>query len=63
MIAVVVAALILGQQSTHAGYATRLQDFALWKAIQLILESFAFLMIGLQLPTVVSELAGIRPRG
>lgn len=60
VIAVVVAALILGQKSTHAGYATRLQDFALWQAVQLILESFAFLLIGLQLPSVISELSGIR---
>ena len=59
MLAVVVAALILGQRSTHAGYETRLQDQAVWKAVQLVLESFAFLMIGLQLPTVIGELAGI----
>ena len=59
VLAVVVAALILGQKSTRAGYATRLQDNAVWKALQLILESFAFLMIGLQLPTVVAELEGI----
>src|SRR5215212_6192549 len=59
VLAVVVAALMLGQKSTHASYATRLQDTAVWKAVQLVLESFAFLMIGLQLPTVVSELAGI----
>ena len=43
----------------HAGYETRLQDQAVWKAVQLVLESFAFLMIGLQLPTVIGELAGI----
>lgn len=60
VIAVVVAALLLGQRSVRATYATRLQDTALWKAVQLVLESFAFLLIGLQLPTVVSELAGIR---
>ncbi|MBO0681387.1 Na+/H+ antiporter [Mycolicibacterium sp. S2-37] len=59
VIAVVVAALILGQRSTQASYATRLQDFAVWKAVQLVLESFAFLLIGLQLPKVVDELAGI----
>lgn len=59
VIAVVIAALILGQRSAHAGYATRLQDFALWQAIVLVLESFAFLLIGLQLPTVISELEGI----
>jgi CPA1 family monovalent cation:H+ antiporter len=60
VLAVVVAALILAQRSVHAGYETRLQDFAVWKAVQLIFESFAFLLIGLQLPTVVGELAGIR---
>jgi monovalent cation/hydrogen antiporter len=59
VLAVVIAALILGQRSTQASYATRLQDTAVWKAVQLVLESFAFLMIGLQLPTVVGELAGI----
>ncbi len=32
VLAVVVAALILGQKSTRAGYATRLQDTAVWKA-------------------------------
>jgi CPA1 family monovalent cation:H+ antiporter len=60
VLAVVVAALILGQRSARAGYETRLQDFAVWKAVQLVLESFAFLLIGLQLPTVIHELAGIR---
>jgi monovalent cation/hydrogen antiporter len=59
VLAVVVAALMLGQKSTRAGYATRLQDNAVWKALQLILESFAFLMIGLQLPMVIGELKGI----
>jgi Na+/H+ antiporter len=59
VLAVVVAALILGQHSTQASYATRLQDTAVWKAVQLVLESFAFLMIGLQLPTVIDELTGI----
>jgi monovalent cation/hydrogen antiporter len=58
VLAVVVAALMLGQKSTRAGYATRLQDNAVWKALQLILESFAFLMIGLQLPMVIGELKG-----
>ncbi|MGB8405182.1 MAG: cation:proton antiporter, partial [Mycobacterium sp.] len=60
VIAVVVAAVLLGQRSTRATYATRLQDDAVWKAVTLVLESFAFLMIGLQLPTVVDELTGIR---
>jgi monovalent cation/hydrogen antiporter len=59
VLAVVVAALILGQKSFHAGYETRLQDQAVWKAFQLVLESFAFLMIGLQLPTVIEEIKGM----
>jgi monovalent cation/hydrogen antiporter len=59
VIAVVVAALIIGQRSTRASYATRLQDNAVWRAVQFVLESFAFLLIGLQLPTVVAELKGI----
>lgn len=62
VIAVVVAALILGQHSAHAGYATRLQDFALWQAVVLVLESFAFMLIGLQLPDVISELRESPPR-
>ena len=59
VLAVVVAALILGQKSFHAGYETRLQDKAVWKALQLVLESFAFLMIGLQLPGVIDEIKGM----
>lgn len=62
VLAVVVAALIVGQRSTTASPATRLQDEAVWKAVQLILESVAFLLIGLQLPTVLDQLAGISPR-
>jgi CPA1 family monovalent cation:H+ antiporter len=59
VLAVVVAVLILGQRSTRASYATRLQDKAVWKALQLVLESFAFLLIGLQLRRVVSETVGM----
>jgi monovalent cation/hydrogen antiporter len=59
VLAVVIAALMLGQRSTQASYATRLQDTAVWKAVQLILESFAFLLIGLQLPMVIGEMRGI----
>lgn len=59
VLAVVVAALMLGQRATDAGYATRLQDDAVWRSVQLVLESFAFLLIGLQLPQVVNDLTGI----
>ncbi len=59
VLAVVVAALILGQRFTHAHYATRLQDQAVWRAVQLVLESFAFLLIGLQLPAVLQDLRDV----
>lgn len=58
VLAVVVAALILGQRFTRADYSTRLQDQAVWRALTLILESFAFMLIGLQLPTVIGDLHG-----
>lgn len=59
VLAVVVAALLLGTRAADSGYATRLQDAAVWRAVQLVLESFAFLLIGLQLPQVIRELHGI----
>ncbi|HLR98541.1 MAG TPA: Na+/H+ antiporter [Mycolicibacillus parakoreensis] len=58
VVAVVVAALLLGQRFTRAHYATRLQDQAVWRALTLMLESFAFMLIGLQLPTVIGDLHG-----
>jgi CPA1 family monovalent cation:H+ antiporter len=60
VLAVVVAALILGHRFTRAHYATRLQDQAVWRAVQFVLESFAFLLIGLALPAVVADLRGIK---
>jgi len=62
VLAVVVAALILGQRFTTASPATRLQDEAVWKAVQLILESVAFLLIGLQLPMVIAQQEGLSAR-
>src|SRR6185312_5574312 len=59
VLAVVVAALMLGQRSAHASYATRIQDKAVWKALQFILEAIAFLLIGLQLPGVVRAMHGV----
>lgn len=59
VLAVVVAALIVGQHFTSAHYATRLQDQAVWRAVQLVLESVTFLLIGLQLPTVVANMRGV----
>lgn len=58
VIAVVVAGLFLAQRSTRDGYATRLQDTAVWRSIDVMLESFVFLLIGLQLPEVIRGLRG-----
>ncbi|MGV9712995.1 Na+/H+ antiporter [Gordonia sp. NPDC003424] len=58
VIAVVVAGLFLGQRSVRLGYATRLQDDAARKSIDAILESFVFLLIGLQLPFLIRGLTG-----
>ncbi|MGC5257333.1 Na+/H+ antiporter [Gordonia sp. DT218] len=58
VIAVVVAGLFLGQRSVRLGYATRLQDDAVRKSIDALLESFVFLLIGLQLPFLIRGLAG-----
>ncbi|MGZ8177227.1 Na+/H+ antiporter [Williamsia sp. SKLECPSW1] len=58
VIAVVVVGLYLGQRSARDGYATRLQDNAVWRSIDVMLESFVFLLIGLQLPEVIRGLRG-----
>ena len=58
VLAVVVAGLYLGGRSSRAGFATRLQDDAVWKAADVVLESFVFLLIGLQLRAVLDGLAG-----
>lgn len=58
VIAVVTVGLFLGQRSVRLGYATRLQDEAVRKSIDAILEAFVFLLIGLQLPFLIRGLAG-----
>ncbi|NKZ80335.1 hypothetical protein GTA28_26880 [Rhodococcus hoagii] len=55
VIAVVVPGCI-SASGRQCGYATRLQDTAVWKAVDVVLESFVFLLIGLQLPGVVRAL-------
>jgi monovalent cation/hydrogen antiporter len=53
VLAVVVTGLYLGHHAVQAGYATRLQDRAVWQAADTVLEAFVFALIGLQLPAVV----------
>jgi len=53
VLAVVVAGIYLGYRSPESGYATRLQDQAVWQASDTILESVVFALIGLQATAVV----------
>lgn len=56
VLAVVLAGLYLGHKAPEAGYATRLQDQAVWKALDTLLEALVFALIGLQLRIVVDGL-------
>jgi CPA1 family monovalent cation:H+ antiporter len=55
VLAVVVAGIYLGYRAPETGYATRLQDQAVWQAVDTILESVVFTLIGLQLTAVVRQ--------
>ena len=61
LLAVVVAGLYLGYRAPESGYATRLQEQAVWQASDTILESVVFALIGLQLRTVVAAVGDIGP--
>jgi monovalent cation/hydrogen antiporter len=56
VLAVVIAGLYLGHKADEAGYATRLQEQAVWKALDTLLEALVFALIGLQLRVVVEGL-------
>ena len=56
VLAVVVAGLYLGHRAPEAGFATRLQDRAVWSAADAVLESFVFALIGLQVRSVLSAI-------
>jgi CPA1 family monovalent cation:H+ antiporter len=59
VLAVVVTGLYLGHHAPQAGYATRLQDQAVWQAADTVLEAFVFALIGLQLPAVVRGISTV----
>lgn len=61
VLAVVVAGLYLGYHSSESGYATRLQEQAVWQASDTILESVVFALIGLQLTTVLAHVGDVGP--
>jgi Na+/H+ antiporter len=54
VIAVVVSGLYLGHTFIHSPARARLLGFSLWPVLVFILESVVFLLIGLQLTTVLS---------
>lgn len=57
VLAVVVAGLIVGHDSPrHGSGPSRLQTSAVWRLVDFLLEGFVFLLIGQQLPHVLSGL-------
>jgi Na+/H+ antiporter len=58
VLAVVTAGLYLGHSSPEAGFATRLYEEPLWSTFDLVLESFTFALIGVQLKWVIADVIG-----
>ena len=57
VLAVVVAGLLVGHDTPRAvSGASRLQTGAVWRLVDFLLEGFVFLLIGEQLPTIVTGL-------
>jgi Na+/H+ antiporter len=57
VLAVVVAGLIIGHNAPYwTSGASRLQTDAVWRLVDFLLEGIVFLLIGQQLPTVISGL-------
>ncbi|TCO64879.1 Na+/H+ antiporter [Actinocrispum wychmicini] len=54
VLAVVVAGLYLGHNAPRAGFMTRLQETAVWRSVDVLLESLVFALIGLQLKSVIA---------
>jgi NhaP-type Na+/H+ or K+/H+ antiporter len=62
VLAVVVAGLIIGHHNpSWVSGATRLQTDAVWRLVDFLLEGFVFLLIGQQLPAVISGLGAYEP--
>ncbi|HWI31405.1 MAG TPA: sodium:proton antiporter [Microbacterium sp.] len=57
VLAVVAMGLYVGYQAPRTSYTTRQQERPVWLSVDLLLESFVFAYIGLQLPDVIGELA------
>ena len=61
VLAVVAAGILLGRKMPKMHYATRLQGASVTATIDFVLETLVFGLIGLQLPSVISELQGRAP--
>ncbi|WP_236790520.1 Na+/H+ antiporter [Amycolatopsis sp. GM8] len=61
VLAVVAAGLYLGNQSLHAGPATRMQDSSIWASLDVLLETLVFALMGLQLPLVLQNMDAAAP--
>jgi len=57
VLAVVAMGLYVGYHAPRTSYTTRQQERPVWLSLDLLLESFVFALIGLQLPDVVTQLA------
>jgi CPA1 family monovalent cation:H+ antiporter len=57
VLAVVTAGMYLGHRAPYAGYATRLQEQAVWRSVDVLLESVVFALIGLNFRYVFSQAA------
>ncbi|MGH3391910.1 MAG: Na+/H+ antiporter [Actinomadura sp.] len=61
VMAVVISGLYLGHRAAESPAATRLLSDSFWKIVVFVLESVAFLLIGLQLPAVLDVLSARSP--
>src|ERR1700712_4116132 len=61
VLAGVSAGILLGRKMPKLHYATRLQGASVTATIDFVLETLVFGLIGLQLPSVISELQGRAP--
>ncbi|HKN99005.1 MAG TPA: cation:proton antiporter, partial [Pseudonocardiaceae bacterium] len=57
VLAVVTAGLYLGHFAPYAGYTTRLQETAVWRSVDVLLESVVFALIGLNFRYVFGQAA------
>jgi CPA1 family monovalent cation:H+ antiporter len=57
VLAVVTAGVYLGHFSPYAGFATRLQETAVWRSVDVLLESVVFALIGLNFRYVFGQAA------